>query len=745
MSRVALLVLSQLLVLTEAGSLPAQSGLAEDRPRIHVPVKKPTRKDLDQAEAQKLFALGVILERDNKLIEALKTYEEALRLDPDATPIYRALIPLYVALDRTESVYRACERTLELDPDDFETGYLYARQLRGNDRAADALALLTRLASRPKLKDAPEMHARITYDCGLIHEARGEWSKAVAAYQQSVAVLDHPAPLLDLGTYTREELRNQAAETYERIGRAYLKQKKTEEAGEAFKAATKRDPLRGGRLSYNLAEVLNAEGKFQGALDHLDKYLLSQPAGTEAYELKIQLQRKLGKAANEIVDQLEKASQADPHNQSLQLLLAREYRNNRQTADAEAIYQKLVKERPTPEVYKELFTLYKEEGPNLSRVLSLLDGAITNSTREENADAGDASRARSMLVVLRDDPAMVKGLLVEVQQRINAGAKLAHQTRVLFASLAARARQLDLAERLYRSCLRSGQRQNEHEVYTGLLQVLELAHKNQAVIDVCHEGLERAQLTNRIVFHLYLSQALMNQGKNKEALAAADDAVNESGDKDRLMCQRNRVALLTQAGKLDQALAECQDLLKKYNGPGDVRSIRYTLAEVYSARKERSKSEEQLRKILEDDPGEARAHNDLGYVLADGNRNLAEAEKLIRKALELDRKQRREGTWVGLDGDLDNAAYVDSLGWVLFRQGQLNEARQQLERASQLPGGAEDPVVWDHLGDVLFRIGERARARQTWRKALELYEVEQRRRPDEHYRDLKQKLRQTEP
>lgn len=737
MSRIALLFLSPLL---------SVAVLPEDRPAIHLPIKKPTQQDLDRAEAQKLFALGVLLERDNKLIEALRTFEEALRLDPDATPILRALIPLYLALDRNPEVFQACEKVLEQEPDDFETGYLYARQLRLNERSADSLAVLQKLADRPALKEAPEMQARISYDLGLLHEARNDWKQAVAAFQQTADVLNHPAPLLEpVGSFTEEELRNQSAETYERLGRAYLKQKMTREATAAFAQAKERDPLRAARLSYNLAEVLSSEGEHREALLRLNEYLSTLPLGMEAYELKIELLKKLNRTS-EIIPDLEEASGRDPHNQALQLLLAREYRRARRTGPAEQVYQRLIKARPSPEVYKELFTLYKESRDGLNRVLSLLDEAVKRGSDkdDQSGDATEAARARSMLVVLRDDPDLIKGLLETVRPPATLLA-LSYQTRMMFASLAARARQLELAERLFRSCLETGiSRRKEAEVYSGLLRVLMLAQKHQAVIEVCNKGLRQAQATNRVMFHLDLAQALMSLGKTKEALAAADDAVNDSSSAERLLALRNRATLLSQAEQHEKVLAECQAMLKQYNQPGELRDIRSTLSLVYSAAKEHTRAEEQLQLILEADPADASANNDLGYLWADQNKNLDQAEKLIRKALELDRKQRQEGAWLGLDADLDNAAYIDSLGWVLFRRGLLNEARQELERASRLPGGAEDPVVWDHLGDVLFRTGEKARALQAWKKALELYEVEQRRRPDDHYRELKQKLRQTE-
>jgi tetratricopeptide (TPR) repeat protein len=339
-------------------------------------------------------------------------------------------------------------------------------------------------------------------------------------------------------------------------------------------------------------------------------------------------------------------------------------------------------------------------------------------------------------------------LLLEAAHRwLLANRSLTFQTRVLLAGLASRSRQLDLAEELYRSCLRrpGGLGALEQEVYAGLLRVLSLARKYDAVVAVCKQGLDKAQATNRVLFHVDLAHALTALGRDAEALAAADAAVNESADKDRLLCRRVKVQVLAQAGKFDAAAAECQALLREYNQPGEVRDVRALLSSVYSLARDYPRAEEQLRLILDADPDDAGACNDLGYLWADQNKHLDEAERLIRKALELDRRQRTGGKAVGLDADRDNAAYVDSLGWVLFRKGDLAGARRELERAAALPQGADDPVVWDHLGDVYFRQGEPARAASAWRKAVELYDAGARRKTDERYGEIKHKLKRHAP
>ena len=176
---------------------------------------------------------------------------------------------------------------------------------------------------------------------------------------------------------------------------------------------------------------------------------------------------------------------------------------------------------------------------------------------------------------------------------------------------------------------------------------------------------------------------------------------------------------------------------------GDVRNIRVTLSTVYLAAHQDDESEKELQSILDADPNDALANNNLGYQWAERSKNLEEAEKLIRKALELDRKEGGGGL-LGPDGDRDNAAYLDSLGWVLFRRGKLDAAREQLERATALPDGADDPTVWDHLGDVYFRLEEKGKARDAWKKALGLFDVG-RRRLDDRKKDVEKKLKLLEP
>jgi len=98
--------------------------------------------------------------------------------------------------------------------------------------------------------------------------------------------------------------------------------------------------------------------------------------------------------------------------------------------------------------------------------------------------------------------------------------------------------------------------------------------------------------------------------------------------------------------------------------------------------------------------------------------NLEKAEVLIRKALELDRKQRKEEK-VKPEEDKDNAAYLDSLGWVLFKQKKYKEALEPMLEAVKAKEGQHVEIL-DHLGEIHMALGEKDKAIAAWKKGVEV-------------------------
>ena len=103
----------------------------------------------------------------------------------------------------------------------------------------------------------------------------------------------------------------------------------------------------------------------------------------------------------------------------------------------------------------------------------------------------------------------------------------------------------------------------------------------------------------------------------------------------------------------------------------------------------------------------------------------------------------REEEWVALmraANDGDEAAYRDSLGWVLYRQGRFIAAQEQVERALALPGGKFDGMLWEHYGDILAARGKHDRAIVAWTHAVQRSERSRTHRDDPRPDQLRRKL-----
>lgn len=189
---------------------------------------------------------------------------------------------------------------------------------------------------------------------------------------------------------------------------------------------------------------------------------------------------------------------------------------------------------------------------------------------------------------------------------------------------------------------------------------------------------------------------LMSNGKTAEAqsrLAVQRDTQPDYGIQLYLI----EAETLSANNQGDKAWTVLEQALKQY--PEDL-NLLYTRAMLAEKRNDLAQMEKDLRLIIQRDPNNAMALNALGYTLSDRTTRYAEAKVLIEQAHQL---------------NPEDPAVLDSLGWVHFRLGNLDEAERLLRQAlERFP----DQEVAAHLGEVLWANGKQREARQIWSKFL---------------------------
>ncbi len=138
------------------------------------------------------------------------------------------------------------------------------------------------------------------------------------------------------------------------------------------------------------------------------------------------------------------------------------------------------------------------------------------------------------------------------------------------------------------------------------------------------------------------------------------------------------------------------------------KDLRLLLANLYYEANYEEAVEKELKNILKIDPNAHEASNFLGYFYAERGKELEEALRLVERALQ---------------AQPNNSAYIDSLGWIYYKQATEKKEDARLEQALQklLEAIKEspDPEIFKHLGEVYYSLGHWEAAKAQWQKALE--------------------------
>lgn len=229
-------------------------------------------------------------------------------------------------------------------------------------------------------------------------------------------------------------------------------------------------------------------------------------------------------------------------------------------------------------------------------------------------------------------------------------------------------------------------------VHYYLGRIAEEAKRNATAI----EHYEQVKTGEHILSaRLGAARILAGQGQFEEARRHLHDMKTTSAQ-DRTQLQLAEAQLLRDAKKLAEAFALLQEALI---GQPEQPELLYEAAMIAERLDRFDVLETHLRRLIELQPESAQAYNALGYSLAERNLRLPEAFELISTALKLS------------PGD---PYILDSMGWILYRQGDFTGALNHLEQAYK---ERFDPEIAAHLGEVLWKMDRRDEARRTWQEA----------------------------
>ena len=544
------------------------------------------------------------------------------------------------------------------------------------------LLIAALLVSAPLASPPPKASARAyaQYLRGRQAEQQSDWRRALEAYRAAVGADPRAAPL-----------RVALAEAWARNGdlaRAEAEARKAIEIDDAGPAAAEAWLILGRTAAID-RRTAEAEQALRKAIDIQVALAAKRPPGQatldpDPWRLLAQVKLEAGDVPGAIAALEDLASRLPLEGAIALRELGRVHAERKELDAAAALYRKAVAaERRDTEAWRYLAEL-EESRRHFDEARRAWEGLV-----RQDSDDPDALLALGRLSLRAGDAAGARAFFDQAVHLSPDDA--ASRVRVAFAWLDARrpAEALAVADAGLRG------RADPRLLYVRGLALREERRWDEAAasfgaVASGDSEVDLAALAARV-------SVLAQAGRASEALALLAPALAQSPRDLRLITARAYV--LEKAGRSAEAVTWLTQALAVQ--PRAER-LRFSLGVAQERAGDRAGAIRTMQSILEGAPDDAEAMNFVGYSWAEKGERLDDAEKLVRRAVDL---------------EPDNGSYLDSLGWILFQRGDLPGAISTLERAEALTG--PEPTILEHLGDAYRRSGREADATRAWRRALQ--------------------------
>jgi tetratricopeptide (TPR) repeat protein len=697
----------------KTATAPHSRGIVTDQDGEPLQPLKANKNDSSQdkihKDAMAWFMSGRLKQSESRFSEALSDYQMAVKLDPNAVEVYRALVPLAFALSETEKGLQYAQKAIELDPQDLDILRILAEQLHEQQQLDKAAQYLSRAANSSKLKKDSATYVLLQLQLAALYmelarQGKGSADPSVVekAADAYIVVLDarrNPTKY-NLDFQTRAALERQPLAGYEIMGDVLMVAHRTAQAIIAFEEAAKANHDHPGALSYSLAQAYFQAKQYDLALKSLQVYLDAQlqGKGRHPYDLLAKILKATGKSS-ELLSRVQDLAKSDPRNATLQYFLADEFVAAGRLKDAEELIHRVITESHDPEGWVSLAAIYRKE----NKPAELLE-ALSKGLRGQRG----TNRLDHLLAEIQDEHTLVDNLIAAARKlEATDKSKVDFFTAYLVGRLAGRAQKLDAAIEFYTLAM-NARRELQGQLADELAKQLVLAKRYSEAVDVLKKAVSEPVFPGgaegekiKLQLYIWLARAQELAGKTHDALASFREA--EKIDSDDPEIHYWEAWVYSHSRQWGEAIKRYEEMAKKNDKNKEiVLQCQMSLSNCYVQQGDLARGEKILEEVIAERPDDSQANNDLGYLYADQGKNLSRAEKMIRLALK---------------AEPDNVAYLDSMGWVLVKQGRLEEGRAFLQKAVAAPGGS-DGTIWEHLGDCYDLMKKHDKATEAWKKGL---------------------------
>lgn len=479
------------------------------------------------------------------------------------------------------------------------------------------------------------------------------------------------------------------------LARLYRLHNEPDKAGQVLRGILKEDPDNDAAME-QLTQLLLDENKSDEAIQLLQNMTAHSPSPT-LYEL-------LGDAYTQTKDfakaeaSYRKAVELDPSELTHLRGLGQTLLSEEKYSDALGVYQKLADVMPDDadvylriaQIYRELHQLDKAE-ENLVKARQYAPGSLEVMYNEAMIYEAQG-RYEDAIKVLSDAVTGVKAQSSVLPNRRRSLAILYQQLGQLYRD----AQNYQAAVYTYQELGHLGD-EEDHRARILLMETYRQAKELPKALQIGKDAIAKYPTDNsiRATYALLLGE---NQQPDEAVKLLEGSLKNNAADRDVYL---NMAQIYERAHKY----AEAEAMARKAEAlPGDPRENEMTwflMGAIYERQKQFDKAEEEFKKVLNVNPKNAAALNYYGYMLADRGLRLDEAREMIQRAL---------------DQEPYSGAYLDSLGWVYYKQNKLTEAEAALRKAVERE--SHDPTIRSHLGDVYAKQGRPEQAAIEWEKSL---------------------------